>query len=121
MQTQVSESSLHKRGVFATEKISKGTIIETCNLILLSENDTKKIDDTALYDYYFSWSQGSAIALGNGSLYNHSYEPNAKYVKEFGVDRIVFIALHDILPGEEITVNYNGDPSNKEKVWFEKS
>ena len=34
-------------------------------------------------------------------------------------DLINFVALKDIKPEEEILVNYNGDPTNQEKVWFE--
>ncbi|PJE76536.1 hypothetical protein COV05_04170 [Candidatus Uhrbacteria bacterium CG10_big_fil_rev_8_21_14_0_10_48_16] len=55
------------------------------------------------------------------SLYNHSYEPNAKYDKDFVNNRIVFTSVKTVKKGEEITVNYNGDPDKKEKVWFEKS
>jgi uncharacterized protein len=59
-----------------------------------------------------------AVVLGYGSLYNHSYKPNAYYrdrrnrVKEF-------IALRDIAAGEEITINYNGSPHDPSDVGFE--
>ena len=64
---------------------------------------------------------GSAISLGYGSIYNHSYEPNAKYEKDFLNNMLIFRAIKIINKGEEIVVNYNGDPNNKEKVWFEKN
>ena len=60
------------------------------------------------------------IALGYGSMYNHSYEPNAKYKRNFSNQTITFVAIKPIKKREEITVNYNGDPINQEKVWFEK-
>ena len=57
-------------------------------------------------------------SLGYGSLYNHSYRPNARYDDEEG--RImVFTALRDIGRGEEITVNYNGEPGDETPVGFE--
>ena len=31
----------------------------------------------------------------------------------------VYTALRDIAPGEEITVNYNGDPSDRSPVGFD--
>jgi len=28
------------------------------------------------------------------------------------------IAIRDIQPGEEVTINYNGDPANQDPLWF---
>jgi len=118
---KVKKSKLHGRGVFATKDIQKGEIIEICHALVLSKSDTKKIDDTDLYNYYFSWKGGqSALALGHGSLYNHSYTPNAKYIKHASSKIISFVALQTIKSTQEITINYNGNPLSKEKVWFEK-
>ena len=61
-----------------------------------------------LAQYVFNWSEGVvAIALGYGSLYNHSYRPNAKFYSEGSLTQ-VFYAIRDIDAGEEITVDYNG-------------
>ncbi len=57
------------------------------------------------------------MALGYGSLYNHSYQPNARYDDESGQTK-VFSAIRDIAPGEEIVVNYNGEPEDETPVWF---
>jgi len=59
-----------------------------------------------------------AIALGYGSLYNHSYTPNAHY-RDIGRRSKEFLAVRDIAAGEEITVNYNGDPQDRTAVDFE--
>lgn len=112
------------RGIFSTRRYSAGDVIEMCQLIILDKNDRLKIDDTKLYDYYFSWGSSddqATIALGNGSLYNHSYSPNAKYVKKFKENEIHFIAIKTIKVGDEILVNYNGDPESKEPLWFKVS
>ena len=110
------------RGVFATRDYSNGEIIEVCPVIVLDEADTKIIDKTILYNYYFSWGADidkAAIALGNGSLYNHSYHPNAKYIKKFDKDEVHFVAIKTILNGEEIFVNYNHDPKSNAPLWFD--
>lgn len=121
MKTAVNASKIHGKGVFASEDISRGKIIEVCDVILLDERDTRIIDKTSLYDYYFGWKNGGgAIALGNGSLYNHSYKPNAKYQKDLSKNKLVFVSIRQIRKGEEITVNYNGDPWIKERVWFDR-
>ena len=59
-----------------------------------------------------------ALALGYGSLYNHSYRPNARY-DDVGQRTKLFTALRAIEPGEEITINYNGDPEDGSPVGFE--
>jgi SET domain-containing protein len=121
MKIEFKKSELHGNGVFAIIDIQKDEIIESCPIIILNEKDTKEIDKTHLYNYYFSWEDNdSAIVLGYGSIYNHSYEPNAKYEKDFLNKKIVFKSVSKINKGEEITVNYNGDPENKNKVWFDK-
>jgi SET domain-containing protein len=108
------------RGVFTDSPISKDTLIERCPVIEIPALQSGHIDVTVLYDYYFGWGQDNqeiAIALGYGSLYNHSFSPNAVYVKNLSDQTIDYVALRDIEPGEEILVNYNGDPDNHSPLW----
>ncbi len=108
-------------GVFATRDYQKGDTVEECRIIEISPKDRKIIDKTDLYNYYFSWGKNldkAAIALGNGSLYNHSYKPNAKYIKDFDNNKLLFLAHTDIQNGDEIRVNYNEDPSSLIPLWF---
>ena len=80
------------------------------------------VHDTKLHDYYFLWGwedNECAIALGYGSLYNHAYDPNARYLVDIDHDAIEIIARRDIPAGEEITVSYNGDPEDQTPVWFD--
>ena len=110
------------RGVYATGPYQVGEIIETCPVIILSVGDTKKINSTLLYDYYYSWGANNsqaAIALGYGSLYNHSYKPNAQYIKNLANDVIEFVSIKPISKGDEILINYNGEPSNQAPLWFD--
>ena len=58
------------------------------------------------------------LQLGYGSLYNHSYEPNARYDDRAPATK-VFTALRDIRAGEEITVNYGGEPDSEAAVEFD--
>lgn len=63
-----------------------------------------------------------ALALGYGSLYNHSNPSNLRYEtdREALVLRLVAVML--IEPGEELTINYNADggaPASDEDWWFE--
>lgn len=98
-------------GVFAMQPIRHGDIIENCPIIKVSLKDPSNNDNGILVDYFFYFGDALAIALGFGSLYNHSYQPNAKYQTNLKNKTIDFTAIKDISVDEEITVNYNfGNP-----------
>lgn len=58
----------------------------------------------------------AAITLSYGSLYNHSASPNAQYRKISDADVIEFVAIRNIEPGCEITVDYTD--GGKNELWF---
>ena len=118
----VAESDLGGRGIFTAAPIPEGSLIEICPVIVIPGDERQLIDKTTIYDYYFLWGEEEedcAMALGYGSLYNHSFTPNAIYEADFEFKTMRFFALKDIEAGEEIMVNYNGSPEDKEAVWFE--
>ncbi len=92
--------------------------------MLIPEIQVQHLRYTELFNYYFSWGEHrrqAAIALGYGSLYNHSYDPNATYVKQIPGMTIDFIALRTIPKGTEILVNYNaGNPRDSRPLWIKK-
>ncbi len=107
-------------GVFARRPVRKGEVIERVPVLIMgAEEYAGGVDESLLARYVFHWGEGQiALALGYGSLYNHSYRPNARY-NDVGPQTKAFQALRDIAPGEEVTVNYNGEPSRSRKVWFD--
>ncbi len=108
-------------GVFAAQNIAKGELIEEAIVILFPEDQISDLAKTKLLDYFFAWGaklELAAVALGYGSLYNHSYAPNAKFVENYDKNTITYSALKKIKKGEEILINYNGDPKDKRKLWF---
>ncbi|MDP3954065.1 MAG: SET domain-containing protein [bacterium] len=110
------------RGVFANCKIKKGEVIEVAPAIVLSRRETKVIDDLSLSSHCYQWGdKQKALVLGLGCIYNHSYNPNAVYSHRFKQQAIVFKALRNIRPGEEITHNYNGDPKSRAPIRFTKN
>lgn len=108
------------RGVFATEDIPAGTEIERVPVLLMPEDDAlNDVCSDLLSHYVFEWEEGVvALALGFGSMYNHSYDANARYDDE-GKQTKVYTAVKDIVAGEEITINYNGEEGNTTDVGFE--
>lgn len=109
------------RGIFATAALTAGEIVESCPVIPLSPSDRSRLRKTELVNYYFLWGEkrdGAAVCLGFGSLYNHSYEPNVRFEKHINEARMDFYALRDIAAGEELTINYNGTPSDTTTLWI---
>ena len=107
------------RGVFARTLIPEGTVFERVPLLVIPAKEILECEqNTMLLGYVFEYGKQVALALGYGSLYNHSYNPNARY-DDAGRQIKEFSALRDIYPGEEITINYNADPDCKTDVGFE--
>jgi uncharacterized protein len=108
------------RGVFARRPIEEDEIIERVPVIVLPADQVGDDPDlNPLAGYIFAWGRGTvALALGYGSLYNHSFEPNARY-DDVGGRTKLFVAIRKIDAGEEITVNYNGQPEDRSPVWFD--
>lgn len=109
------------RGVFATKRIKPGQVIEVAPVIVLPPDEWYDVANTSLYNYSFRWGDDddhAALALGFGSLYNHSYSPNAEYLRDEDERTIEFVAILPIAKDEEITVNYNGTGDNT-PVWFQ--
>jgi SET domain-containing protein len=97
------------RGVFAGQRIRKGTVIEICPVIPLSKADEATAATTIMDRYLFSWGedkQRACIALGFGCLYNHSSKPNAVGVEVNAQTQIEIVALRDIAKDEQILIDY---------------
>ena len=108
------------RGVFAKQHIPAGTVFETVPLLVIPAKEVLECEHgNFLSQYVFEYGRGTvALALGFGSLYNHSYSPNARY-DDAGRQVKQFRALRDIQPGEEITINYNGAEDGTDPVEFD--
>jgi SET domain-containing protein len=110
-------------GVVAMGPLRAGETIERAPVIVIPPEEAPLIRDTRLAHYYYEWGddcRAAAIALGYGSLYNHSYTPNARYEFREAEVCLEFLALRDIEPGEEITINYNNlGPSATQPLKFE--
>ena len=117
----IKDTEKYGRGVYARYDIKIGQVIEISPVILLRKKEADYIKDTIVSEYWFGWKAGdfdSAIALGYGSLFNHSYTPNAAFYNNKDNLVIIFYALSNIKADQEITVNYNGDPTDKSPLWF---
>ena len=106
------------RGVYARVFIPEGTVFERAPLLVMPAREALSEDSHVLPAYVFEYGKNKvALALGFGSLYNHSYQPNARYDDAAGQVK-EYRAMRDIQPGEEITINYNGAEDVMDPVEF---
>jgi SET domain-containing protein len=114
----VKESPGKGRGVFAAAPIRKGAVIERVPVLLVPLKDLANGPNNATLNmYFYQWTKKNfACALGYGSLYNHSFEPNVLF--KCGRHTMTYKALRYIEEGEELTINYNGEPEDKTPVDF---
>lgn len=112
--TYVSNTENKGRGIFAGRRVLKGEIVEKALVIILTEEDVELIKQMTLSHYYYSWKEDhGAVALGNGSIYNHSPNPNVDFNPDYVNEVIVYTANRDIEKDEELLINYDVD------LWFE--
>lgn len=110
------------RAVFATRDFKAGEIIESCPVLKLTPTERKHCEKTILNHYIYPWksTRSASVVLGYGSIINHSYTPNADWKQNFKTDSMVYRAIVPIKKGEEITVNYNGEPDDTTPIeWFD--
>ncbi|EXX90396.1 lysine methyltransferase [Paenibacillus darwinianus] len=107
------------RGVFATRNIAKGELIHEAPVIPYPNEEHEFIEKTLLADYAFEYGANhTALLLGYGMLFNHSYQPNAIYELNFDNHTVDFYAHTDINAGDEILINYNGEVDCDDPLWF---
>jgi len=109
-------------GVFASKDFDMGDVVETLPVIKIPISEFKLMKDTVLKLYFFEYDKNyNCICLGYGSLYNHSYTPNARYLYDFKNETVIIKAIKHIKSGEEIFINYNYYPNSKTELrkWFD--
>lgn len=120
IKTSTLSNGEFNRGVFATQDIAKGTLIHEAPVIPYPNEEHQFIEKTLLADYAFEYGiNHTAILLGYGMLFNHSYTPNATYDINFNNHTFDFYAYTDIKAGDEILINYNGDVDDNTPLWFD--
>ena len=111
------------RGVFTSENIEKGTVVEESPVIIMSAAERKFLDQTILHDYIFEWGEKKdqcCMALGHVPVYNHSYQSNCEYEMDFEKQTIAIKTLRFVKAGEELFINYNGSWNDQQPVWVDK-
>lgn len=108
----VRNSATHGRGLFAQKPIAVGEyILEYLGERISPEEAASRLsvsNDNPFHTFFFGLSDGRLIdgaAKGNSARWiNHSCEPNCE--AEEGDGRVFIRALRDLLPDEELFIDY---------------
>ncbi|OJA16836.1 hypothetical protein AZE42_03632 [Rhizopogon vesiculosus] len=103
------------RGVYASRVIPPQTVIEVSPVLLFSKSEYEDHGRHTILDHYtFKWRDGRmALALGLGSLFNHSTHPNVIYMLDRAHECIKYASARTINPDEELCIFYG------HKLWFD--
>jgi uncharacterized protein len=115
----LGRSSRHGRGVFAATALAPGTVVEIAPVLILSRVDGDAQD--LLARYLFEWDVDEdvtayALALGWGSLFNHSGDPSCVYTRADDDELVgpgvapalIFTTARAVVAREELTIDYSG-------------
>jgi len=105
---EVKDSPISGRGVFATEDIIEGEVVEECHFLPITLADYKALENLQSIVHNFPTNKKNCVVvLGYGSIYNHSSgSPNAYWETDEENNLFRFIALTDISAGQEALVDY---------------
>ncbi|KAF5382635.1 hypothetical protein D9615_002940 [Tricholomella constricta] len=99
----------------AARSIPRQTLIEISPVLFFSKEEYAAHGKyTVLDEYTFTWTDGRmALALGLGSLFNHSEHPNVSYSLDTSTESIRYTTVRDIASDEELCIFYG------HKLWFD--
>jgi SET domain-containing protein len=115
VKTRIGPSKIHGIGLFAAQKIPKGTDIWKFTPgfdLRLAERNTKKLSQQAreyleFYAYRSKKSQMWVLPMDNGKYFNHSDTPNTLSSYHDDQEEVITKAIKDIESGEEMTDDYH--------------
>jgi SET domain-containing protein len=119
--TKIITTETMGRGVSALVKFRAGDTIEISPCLLIDQIDEIELQKTDLKLYVFDTHLKRdrpklALALGCGSLFNHSKKPNTTYVYDEKSNCMIFSAISDIKIGEQLFINYGYDAALECKI-----
>lgn len=109
---EVRASDVHGFGVFACQPIDAGVLLEECHFFDVPMENYRRIEFVCpeFAANFYCWPLGgretAALLLGNGSIYNHSDQPNTEISCDARRRLYVFKTLQPIGADQELFVSY---------------
>jgi uncharacterized protein len=91
-------------GLFAREEVSQGDFIVEYTGIKIPTKEADVSKSRYLFEIDKKWTIDGETQSNRGRWLNHSCVPNVEALGEG--DKILFYAVRDIFPGEELTIDY---------------
>ncbi|KAH9969902.1 cytidine deaminase-like protein [Russula dissimulans] len=112
---KIKYSDGNGRGVYASKAIPAHTLLEISPALLFSAEEYEAHGRHTVLDHYtFKWRDGRmALALGLGSLFNHSDSPNVTYSIDIATESIRYTTVRAVEPDEELCIYYGPN------LWFQ--
>jgi uncharacterized protein len=109
------------RSIIAERDIKRGEVITNCELLVLSPEDTVKVNETDLQWYTFTFNKDTkqdCLVMGDGEIFNHDDNANTLYglIDWNGRKLMRFQACRDIKKGEQLFIDYNADVDSVKNV-----
>jgi SET domain-containing protein len=109
------------RGIIAERDIKRGEVITNCELLVLSSEDTIKVNETDLKWYVFTFDKNKkqdCLVMGDGEIFNHDDNANTLYgLIDWNNRKLMrFQASRDIKKGEQLFIDYRADVESVEDV-----
>lgn len=103
----VSDSPGKGRGIFATDFIPSGTVVEESHIVDIGV-PTEECRDSKMPLYFWGTEDNMRymVSLGLASIFNHSDFPNTKRECDTMNSIYVFTTMCDIYEGEELFIDY---------------
>ena len=105
----IKDSPLHNLGVFSSQKIKKGEVIDVCPFLSFPQSSRETIPVFTNYTFCYPRSENwttHALVMGYGSYSNHSETPSVDWKTNEEDRTFIFFSLRDINKGEELFINY---------------
>lgn len=106
------------RGVYSTQPIQDGDVVEVSPVIVFEATEWRPMIDTRLESYAFTWGsdgEDRALALGFGGLFNHADVPNLSWTPSRRGAVITFRAIERIAAGVQLTIDYGWTDEEKRR------
>jgi SET domain-containing protein len=109
----IQDCGLKGRGIVTRRPIPSRTIIDISPILLFPTEEYNQHGQFTQLDHYtYRWQGGMALALGLGSMFNHSNKPNVGFQRDFPNKVIRYSTLREIEEGEELCISYGPN------LWF---
>jgi SET domain-containing protein len=104
----IRKSKIHRFGVYAVERIPANRKVIEYTGERINRQETKRRGEGE-YTYLFTldnyWTIDGAFGGSGAEIINHCCEPNL--ITRIMKGHILYMSLREILPGEELVVDYN--------------